>query len=126
MDPNNLPGPLKVAILIKSVGEDASQKILNTMSEGERELIRRHMSQLGEVSPDLVEKVAKDFTENINYFRPFTGKPHYEQHEESQCHILKGIRQPRGKESDKYNIYSKCADKNPKRNVNPYTQHHTY
>jgi len=63
MDPNNLPGPLKVAILVKSVGEDASQKILSTMSEGERELIRRHMSQLGEVSPDLVEKVAKDFTE---------------------------------------------------------------
>ncbi len=63
MDPNNLPGPLKVAILMKSVGEEASQRILGTMNDSERELIRKHMSQLGEVSPDLVEKVAKDFTE---------------------------------------------------------------
>jgi len=63
MDPNKLPGPLKVAILIKSVGEDAAQKILAAMNDVERELIRKHMSQLGEVAPDLVEKVAKDFTE---------------------------------------------------------------
>ncbi|OQX62641.1 MAG: hypothetical protein B5M55_07720 [Desulfococcus sp. 4484_242] len=63
MDPNKLPGPLKVAILIKSLGEEAAQKILKSMNERERELIRRNMSQLGEISPDLVEKVAKDFTE---------------------------------------------------------------
>ena len=63
MDTNNLPGPLKVAILIKSVGEEAAQKLLRVMSESEKELVRRHMSQLGEVSPDLVEKVAKTFTE---------------------------------------------------------------
>ncbi|MBW1850461.1 MAG: flagellar motor switch protein FliG [Deltaproteobacteria bacterium] len=62
MDPNNLPGPLKVAILIKSVGEDKAQKIMTAMNEKERELIRKHMSQLGEVSSELVEKVAKDFT----------------------------------------------------------------
>lgn len=63
MDPNNLPGPLKVAILIKSVGEDAAQRILMKMNENEKELVRKHMSQLGEVAPDLVEKVAKHFTE---------------------------------------------------------------
>ncbi|MBW1900925.1 MAG: flagellar motor switch protein FliG [Deltaproteobacteria bacterium] len=63
MDPNNLPGPLKVAILIKAVGEDAAQKILAAMNDSERELIRKHMSQLGEVALDLVEKVARDFTE---------------------------------------------------------------
>ena len=63
MDPNNLPGPLKVAILVKSVGEDAAKKILAAMNDSERELIRKHMFQLGEVAPDLVEKVAKDFTE---------------------------------------------------------------
>lgn len=62
MDPNNLPGPLKVAILIKSVGEDRAQKIMNAMNGKEREIIRKHMTQLGEVSPKLVEKVAKDFT----------------------------------------------------------------
>lgn len=63
MDPKKLPGPLKVAILIKSVGEESAQKFLKAMNDSERELIRRHMSQLGEISPDLVEKVAKDFTE---------------------------------------------------------------
>ncbi len=63
MDPNNLPGPLKVSILIKSVGADVAQKILGFLDENERELIRKHMSELGEISPDLVEKVAKDFIE---------------------------------------------------------------
>jgi len=63
MNPNNLPGPLKVAILVKSVGEQGAKKILGIMNESERELIRKHISQLGEISPDLVEKVAKDFTE---------------------------------------------------------------
>lgn len=63
MDPNNLPGPLKVAILLKSVGDQAGQKILSAINDSERELIKRHMSQLGEISPDVMEKVAKDFTE---------------------------------------------------------------
>jgi len=63
MDPNNLPGPLKVAILIKSMGEDAAQRILSTLDDTQKELIRKHMSELGEISPRLVEKVAKDFTD---------------------------------------------------------------
>jgi flagellar motor switch protein FliG len=62
MDPNNLPGPLKIAILVKSLGEDASQDVLSVLTESEREVVRRHMSQLGEVSQELVEKVARDFT----------------------------------------------------------------
>ena len=63
MDPNNLPGPLKVAILIKSMGEQAAQRILSTLDDTQKELIRKHMTELGEVSPQLVEKVAKDFTD---------------------------------------------------------------
>ncbi len=63
MDTNNLPGPLKVAILIKSVGEQAAQKILAVMDENEKEIVRKHMSQLGELSPDVIEKVAKNFTD---------------------------------------------------------------
>jgi len=65
MDPNNLPGPLKVAILIKSMGKFATQKVLSTLTESERELIRKHMSELGEISPQLVEMVAKDFTDIV-------------------------------------------------------------
>ncbi len=63
MDPNNLPGPLKVAILIKSMGEEAAQRVLSTLDDVQKELIRKHMSELGEISPQLVEKVAKDFTD---------------------------------------------------------------
>ena len=66
MDPNNLPGPLKVAILIKSMGEIAAQKVLSTLTESERELIRKHMKELGEISPQLVEMVAKDFTDIVS------------------------------------------------------------
>jgi len=63
MDPNNLPGPLKVAILIKSMGEDVTRRVLSTLNGNERELIKKHMDELGEISPQVVEKVAKDFTE---------------------------------------------------------------
>ncbi len=49
--------------MIKSVGDAAARKILNTLNDSEKDLIRKHMSQLGEVSPDLIEKVAKSFTE---------------------------------------------------------------
>ena len=63
MDPNNLPGPLKIAILIKSMGEEVTQRVLSTLNGNERELIKKHMAELGEISPPLVEKVAKDFTE---------------------------------------------------------------
>ena len=62
MDPQNLPGSLKAAILIQSLGKEASQEILNAFSESERELIRSHLSQMGPVSADLVEKVAGEFT----------------------------------------------------------------
>ena len=65
MDPNNLPGPLKVAILIKSMGEIAAQKVLSTLTASEREVIRKHMFELGEISPQLVEMVAKDFTDLV-------------------------------------------------------------
>lgn len=63
MNPNNLPGPLKVAILIKSMGEASAQKVLSNLNDQERDLINKHMSELGEISPQLVEKVAKDFTQ---------------------------------------------------------------
>lgn len=63
MDPNNLPGSLKAAILIQSLGKEESQKVINSLSSAERVLIEGHISQMGMVSPDLMEKVAAEFGE---------------------------------------------------------------
>jgi flagellar motor switch protein FliG len=63
MDPNNLPGSLKAAILLQSLGKEASQKVINNLSNAERVLIEGHLSQMGMVSPDLMEKVAAEFGE---------------------------------------------------------------
>lgn len=63
MDIKNLAGSVKVAILIQSMGEKESQAILNSLSSSERNLVEQHLSQMGMISPDVVEKVAKEFTE---------------------------------------------------------------
>ena len=70
MDTKNLAGSLKVAILIQSAGEEESQKILNSMSSSERELVKKHLFQMGMISPDVVEKVAKEFTEMAGPVKP--------------------------------------------------------
>jgi flagellar motor switch protein FliG len=63
MDPSSLPGSLKTAILLQSLGEDASQIIMKGLSEQERLLMHEHLSQMGRVSPELAEKVAQEFAE---------------------------------------------------------------
>jgi flagellar motor switch protein FliG len=63
MDPNNLPGSLKAAILIQALGKDTSQRVINSLTNAERVLIEGHLSQMGIVSPDLMEKVAAEFGE---------------------------------------------------------------
>ncbi len=70
MDTKKLAGSLKVAILIQSAGEEKSQKILNSLSSSERELVKKHLSQMGMISPDVVEKVAKEFTEMAGPVKP--------------------------------------------------------
>ncbi len=70
MDTKKLAGSQKVAILIQSAGEGESQKILNSLSGSERELVMKHLSQMGMISPDVVEKVAKEFTEMAGLVKP--------------------------------------------------------
>ena len=62
IEQNNLPGPLKVAILIHAVGEPAAGEILGGMNSQERKLISDHMQQLGTIAPSVVEKVTGEFT----------------------------------------------------------------
>lgn len=61
MDPRNLPGSIKAAILIQSAGKVLSEKILSRLKEEEKQLVKDHISQMGEISSDLVEKVAEEF-----------------------------------------------------------------
>lgn len=62
MDPKNLAGSVKVAILLQSLGEEASQQILSSLDAGDREVIEGHLSQMGPISQDLVESIAQEFT----------------------------------------------------------------
>ncbi len=61
MDSKNLPGSLKAAILIQSMGKEASQEMLNRLGPGEKELIQSHLSQMGPIPQDLAENVAEEF-----------------------------------------------------------------
>ena len=65
MDARNLPGSLKTAILVRSLGPDTSQIIMNSLTDDEKKAVAVQMDQLGNVSPDLVEKIAEEFYENL-------------------------------------------------------------
>lgn len=63
MDPKRLPGSLKAAILVHAGGKRVEQKLFPLLEEGERALLQELLSQMEEVSPDLLENVAKEFVQ---------------------------------------------------------------
>lgn len=63
MDPKSLSGSLKVAILVYALDKGVSQQILNNLDEDERKLVNKLLAQMGSISPELIEKVAQEFTE---------------------------------------------------------------
>ena len=63
MDARNLPGPLKVAILIQALDQGAAQRVIGGLSDKERKLIHGHLNQMGPVAPVLIEKVAREFAQ---------------------------------------------------------------
>ena len=65
MDARNLPGSLKIAILVQSLGPETSQIIMRNLAESEKQAVLAHMEQLGNVSPELVEKIAEEFVEQM-------------------------------------------------------------
>ncbi|MDP4979813.1 MAG: flagellar motor switch protein FliG [Desulfobacterales bacterium] len=69
MDARNLPGPLKVAILIQSLDQGAAQRIIGGLNDKERKLIHSHLNQMGPVAPVLIEKVAREFAQKIQQAR---------------------------------------------------------
>jgi len=63
MNAREMPGALKVAILMKSLGEKAVSAIFDSLSQNEKDLVKSHLAQMGSVSPELAEKVAEEFIE---------------------------------------------------------------
>ena len=63
MDPRNLIGSLKAAILVQALGWDVISPVVDQLSKAERNLIFKLQSKLETVSPALVESVAREFIE---------------------------------------------------------------
>jgi flagellar motor switch protein FliG len=61
MDPRNISGSLKAAILIRSLGPEVAGMILDSLSENEKQVVQDHLDQMGVVSADVVEYIAKEF-----------------------------------------------------------------
>ena len=57
----NLTGPLKAAILVQSMGEHAANRLMNSLTPAERDIITQHLSGLESIAPDVIDKVAKEF-----------------------------------------------------------------
>ena len=63
MDYNQLKGPQKAAILIRSLGKEAADRLLNSLSEGERTVVYRQLEEMGTVSAEITERVVKEFAD---------------------------------------------------------------
>ena len=63
MDYSHLTGPLKAAILIRSLGNKAAERMLNSLTDDERQVVYRELDQLGTVSAEIAEHVAKEFAD---------------------------------------------------------------
>ena len=55
MHTESLSGPVKVAVLIRSFGKDACSKLMNTLSNAEKEKINTLVNELGPIQPELAE-----------------------------------------------------------------------
>ena len=64
MDPRNISGSLKAAILIRALGPKAAGNIFNSLSEDEKLVVQGHLDEMGAVSTEVIEYVAKEFMDN--------------------------------------------------------------
>ena len=63
MDYSHLTGPVKAAILIRSLGNKAAERMLNSLTDDERQVVYRELDQIGMVSAEIAEHVAKEFAD---------------------------------------------------------------
>ncbi|MFO7707981.1 MAG: flagellar motor switch protein FliG [Desulfobacterales bacterium] len=73
MDPRQLSGSIKAAILVKAMGERHAAGLLNRLTDDERDAVKRHLPQLQAVSPEVVDQVAREFT--LMAQRALSGSP---------------------------------------------------
>ncbi|MBW2439233.1 MAG: flagellar motor switch protein FliG [Deltaproteobacteria bacterium] len=64
MDIRNLSGPLKAAILIRSLGPEVTSTVFDGLSEDEKKVVRQHLDQVGAISTQVAEYVAREFMAN--------------------------------------------------------------
>ena len=64
MDIRNLAGPLKAAILIRSLGAEVAGAVLNRLSDDEKKVVNQHLDKMGTISTQVIEYVAREFTAN--------------------------------------------------------------
>lgn len=63
MDAKRITGPVKAAILIHALGRPKVETLIRELNAAEKELVSDHLSQIRTISPEVVEQVAKEFTD---------------------------------------------------------------
>ena len=66
MHTDSMPGTFKAAILIHSMGIEAASEIISDMNESQRILIQQHLDEMDNISPDVIERVSRDFIDSLN------------------------------------------------------------
>jgi flagellar motor switch protein FliG len=61
MDPRNISGSLKAAILIRSLGAEVAGSIISSLSDVEKQVVQKHLDQMGTIPANVIESVAKEF-----------------------------------------------------------------
>jgi flagellar motor switch protein FliG len=64
MDIRTLSGPLKAAILISSLGSEVTGSVLDGLSQDEKKVVNQHLDQMGTISTQVIEYVAREFMAN--------------------------------------------------------------
>ena len=63
MDYSHLTGPVKAAILIRALGKEASEGMLTSLTEDERQVVYQQLNQMGMVTAEITEQVVKEFAD---------------------------------------------------------------
>ena len=98
MNTQQLSGPLKVAVLLKCIGDRAANQVLQGMNETERRVVQEHLTQLKTVSPDLVERITQEFKDLLSgkKKKPAEEKPPLPTMETKPVEIPKAAEPPKG------------------------------